>query len=146
MIMQRHRGFSLLEMMVAITIIGVGFTALFSSISTGLRNIERVGEYESKLELARTKLAELELVQSIKPGDIASGAFDDGTRWHVEVFAFLPHSVNPEANAADILVRFVVTLEWQGRSAVQNLSVDTYKRMIQLPSSPSLGEQLNALR
>lgn len=140
-----EHGFSLLEMMVAITILGVGFAAYFSAMSAGLRNIDRVDSYEDRLEFARTKLAELELIEFARPGEEASGTLDDGTRWRFEVFSFLPVSGTDSASP-NPMVRIAFTLDWQGRSEPQSLTFNTYKNVSQRPTAPSLREQLDALR
>src|SRR5262245_52596665 len=92
----RSRGFSLFEVIVALTIMSMVLTVVFRGVSGSLNTISRIEESDQRLTFARSKLAELDLCSSIRPGDQASGLFDDGTRWSVETSSFIsPTDVNP---------------------------------------------------
>jgi len=141
-----NRGFSLLEVLVAVTIIGIGFTVVFTGMSGSVRGLERVESNDRRVELARMKLAELDLVQRIRPGDSASGMFDDGTRWSVQVYPFIPPvQEGPRRNPSSV-VRIALTLEWMGRNNVQRRELETYRYQVDdNRPGPSLQEQLRAL-
>jgi prepilin-type N-terminal cleavage/methylation domain-containing protein len=144
--MNNHRGFSLLEVLVAVTIIGIGFSVVFTGMSGSVRGLERIDSNDRRVELARMKLAELDLVQRIRPGDSASGVFADGTRWSLQVFPFIaPVQVGPRRNPSSV-VRIVLTLEWMGRNKVQTRELETYRYLVDDNRIvPSLQEQLHAL-
>src|ERR1700693_4835384 len=97
----RRRGFSLLEVLVAVTIIGLAFSAVFAGMSGSLRGLGRVESSERRVEQARLKLAELDLIKRLRPRDSASGQFDDGTRWTLESGPFIaPIEEGPRRNPA----------------------------------------------
>jgi general secretion pathway protein I len=140
------RGFSLIELVVALSIIALAFTVLFSSVSTNLRNIRRLDDYERRVQQARSKLAELELLPGFRPGDRSEGTFDDGTRWRIDVRSFLDASPELAASSAPAMVHLVMTLEWNGRRGPQSWTVDTYRMNPPGLQLRSLEEQLSGLR
>src|SRR5437660_649183 len=86
---RNSRGFTLLEVIVAMTILGMGFAAVFAGMSQSSRNIARLEKVQRRGMFIRNLLASLDLVQQLKPGDTATGAFDEGTRWRVDVQPFV---------------------------------------------------------
>jgi prepilin-type N-terminal cleavage/methylation domain-containing protein len=142
----KARGFSLLEVLVAVTIIGIGFSIVFGGMSGSVRALERVQNNERRVELARYKLAELDLIKKVRPTDSASGVFDDGTRWTVRTSPFiLPIEEGPRRNLSSV-IRLDLTMEWMGRNGVQTRTVQTYRyQAIDSMPIPPLEEQLRAL-
>lgn len=57
--MTTHRGFTLLEMMVATTIMGVAVVGLLSGISGSVHNAARLRDYDRVAQLAREQMNEL---------------------------------------------------------------------------------------
>ena len=94
------RGFSLLEVIVALTIAAMVFTVAFHGISVSLETLTRIEESNRRVEFVRSKLAELDLCSAVRPGDHAEGAFADGTRWKVNTSNFVPET---ETNAASLV-------------------------------------------
>jgi len=74
-------GVSLLEILIAVSLLGIGFTAIFSGFSTALRTIERVDHYAQVTDFAVNKLNELEVDPDLEPGRQLSGVSDSGLRW-----------------------------------------------------------------
>jgi len=143
----RSRGFSLLEVLVAVTIIGVGFAAVFAALSGSLRGLARVDASDNRLELARLKLAELDLIKLIRPDDAASGKFEDGTSWKLESFPFIaPVESGPRPNGGAV-IRVERTLKWAGQNGIQQKVIQTYRYMPYFPATiPSLEQQLHDLQ
>jgi prepilin-type N-terminal cleavage/methylation domain-containing protein len=140
------RGFSLLELIVAIVLAGLAFAVLFSSMSTSLRNVGRLTTFEHHVEQAKSKLAELELVSGLHPGDHSEGDFEDGTRWRFEVFPYILPPVTLASVNAPSVVRVVLTLEWQGRSGRQSWAIERYRTARTGLTTTSLQQQIDALR
>ena len=79
-----------------------------------------------------------------RAGDHAEGTFDDGTRWRIDTFGFVPPSeTNPNS-----VVRIQLGVEWQGRNGPQQREITTYRFVPNPGSEPirPLEEQLRALR
>ncbi len=81
----RSRGFSLLEVLVAFSILAVSLTVIFHVFSTGLRVAALTHNYSYATALAESKLAELGRIQPLVPG-IEEGVFlNQRHRWRTAV-------------------------------------------------------------
>jgi general secretion pathway protein I len=78
---RRQRGFSLLEMMVAIAILGVTLGALYQATTAATRNVRVDERYAFAVELARSLVADNSLVPAT--GLRRRGETDSGFRWEV---------------------------------------------------------------
>lgn len=85
------RGFTLLEVMVAMAILATAFTALLSLHARNLKTIAQERGYTEALFLARERLAEIELQGAPEVG-VSSGDFENqypgeypGYRWELSV-------------------------------------------------------------
>jgi prepilin-type N-terminal cleavage/methylation domain-containing protein len=142
----KEHGFSLLEVLVAVTIIGIGFSIVFAGMSGSIRGLQRVEDMDRRVELAQFKLAELDLIKKIRPNDTAAGVFDDGTRWTLRSSPFIaPIDDGQRRNPASV-IRIDLTMEWTGRNGVQKRVIQTYRYQVaDATPIPSLEEQLRNL-
>jgi prepilin-type N-terminal cleavage/methylation domain-containing protein len=143
----RDRGFSLLEVLVALTLIGICFSVVFAGMSGSIKNLERIEITGRQVELARLKLAELDLIPNIRSDDSATGISADGTRWTIQSYPFIaPIEEGPRRNAASV-IRIEITLEWPGRNGMQKRIIQTYRfQPGNTAPIPSLEEQLRGLQ
>lgn len=101
-----RRGFSLIEMMAALAVIGVGVTAVLWAMSGSLSAQRRLEERAKANDLLRNKIAEMADVNS--PIDAAEGRFEEpfaDYRWRAEVSP-TPH---------EGLYRLHTRVYWEGR-------------------------------
>ena len=77
---RRNRGFTLLEVLIALVILALAMTALVQSFSTGLDGINRGEARVIAILHARSKLAEFTARSELSEGDW-SGEFANGYRW-----------------------------------------------------------------
>ncbi len=82
--MNRTRGFTLIEILVALTLFAVIGGTLLQLFSQGLRSARIAGAHEHAVLLARSKLTELQAYSQLSPG-VYQGVFDDGYRWRAEL-------------------------------------------------------------
>jgi prepilin-type N-terminal cleavage/methylation domain-containing protein len=136
-------GFTLLEVIVAMTILGLGFSALFAGMSQSARHITRLEKAERRETFTRNLLAELDLVQQLRPGDASSGIFSDGTRWRLEVQPYIQSTMQLQV----IVVRVELRLEWDAAAGLQRRTIETYRLVRPVSTTAvSLDEQLRALQ
>lgn len=136
-------GFTLIEVLVAMTILGLGFSALFAGMSQSARNITKIERVQRREMFTRNLLAELDLVRQLTPGDTSSGNFDDGTRWRLEVQPYI--DATPQLPAG--VVRVELRLEWDAASGVQQKTIETYRQVRATnPGMPGLETQLRELQ
>jgi len=80
----KSRGFTLLEVLVAFTILAVALVALLRAFSSGLRGLDAAETASIAAQHARSKLAEIGSAIPLEPG-AEEGAFDDGFQWRVVI-------------------------------------------------------------
>lgn len=82
--MNRSAGFTLLEVLVALTLFAVVGGALLGLFQSGLRATSLGSDYAHAALLARSKLTELQVYATLVPGTY-EGEFDDRYRWRVSL-------------------------------------------------------------
>src|SRR5262245_55179706 len=127
-----RRGFSLLEVVVALTILAMVCTVAFRGISASLKTIARIELADQRLEQVRSKLAELDLCGPFREGDHAEGRFDDGSRWRVDTSNWIP----PTQRAPGAVMRITLQVEWEGRNGVQKREIASYRFVQNLGALP----------
>lgn len=94
--MNSVRGFTLIEILVALTLFAVVGGTLLQLFSQGLRSARIAGEHEHAVLLARSKLTELQAYTQLRPGSY-HGTFDNGYRWHA---ALVPADIDASSENA----------------------------------------------
>jgi len=82
---KRESGFTLLEVLVALTVLAVGVTLAISLISGSLGNIRKARAHQRAVEHAQSVMELTLLDDSIQGATALQGDFDDGTRWSLTV-------------------------------------------------------------
>lgn len=81
----RSHGFTLLEVLVALTVLAIGAALALSLISGSLGNIRKVQLRTRSIEHAQEVMETALLDKSIQQATAFSGGFEDGSRWTVQV-------------------------------------------------------------
>ena len=74
--MKGRRGFTLLEMIVATTILGIAVVGLLSGLAGVTRNAARLREYDRAVQLARLRMNDLLADYKVPRNRTVSGQFD----------------------------------------------------------------------
>lgn len=74
--MKRQRGFTLLEMIVAATIMGIAIAGLMSALSTSTRNAAKLQDYDRAVQLSKIRMNELMLERKLPHNAWVQGEFD----------------------------------------------------------------------
>jgi general secretion pathway protein I len=130
----RRRGFTLLEMLVATTIMGVAVVGLLANLSTSMRTAARLTEYDRATVLAREKMEELLLDQRLPKLVPIGGAFDNSLTggadagWRARVS---PFEAPPNAVAGmPILERVELEVWWGTGESKRRLSLEAFRRYV----------------
>jgi hypothetical protein len=127
-------GVSLLEVLIAVTILGLSFTAIFSGLSAALRTTNTLGGYNRLIEYAEQKLNELALDPSLGPGQVRSGVSDSGLSWRATTqLADERPSSDPERPVAQ-LIRISLEASWTTRGSTRSFTLQTLK--LRVPEPP----------
>jgi prepilin-type N-terminal cleavage/methylation domain-containing protein len=118
------RGFSLMEVLVAMTILGIAFATLFSLMSGSLRNIDRIQEHDKIVRWSQMKLNEIVLQTNQGAIPQLSGFFDEKYRWQAraEPVAALEAT---KSSPGYSLVRLHLSVIWMGRSGENQFKLET---------------------
>ena len=115
----------LLEVMIAIAILGVTFAFAMELLATGVRSAKASEEYIQAALLARQKMAQVVVTSSID-GTADGGEFGGGFRWVSEIQP-LPQE-DEELPARLYQVRVHVT--WPGRRGEKSLDLYTMRMAV----------------
>jgi general secretion pathway protein I len=129
--MAARRGFTLLEMMVATTIMGVAVVGLLSGISNSVHNAVRLRDYDRVTQLAREQMNELlsdynmprevELSNQFDPG--ITGGLDAGWRSKLTTYARPPSPLGQLA-----LDRIQLEVWWNSGGNHRSIRLESFRK------------------
>jgi prepilin-type N-terminal cleavage/methylation domain-containing protein len=96
---QSPEGFTLLEVLVALTVLAIGAAITLSLISGCLNNIRKVQMRTRIIEHAESVMELALLDDSIQKPTSFKGDFEDGTQWSVYVRDYVPPSTQAQLQA-----------------------------------------------
>jgi general secretion pathway protein I len=122
------RGFTLIEIVVALAILGIGLTVIIELFSGGLRLARTAEEYTRAMGYAQMKLEEITSKRNIEEGT-DEGDFDKTFRWQVDVkkIDLLPADKNPDLKPPAELFQVKINILWKSGSKEKSASIETYK-------------------
>jgi general secretion pathway protein I len=115
------RGYSLIEMLVAVAILGLALGALYQSASGATRNVRTDERYAYAVELARSLVADNSVVPNT--GLVESGETASGFIWN----AVATPLTRPRASVVSDgrMQRLVVTVSWPDGPRVREVTMHT---------------------
>ena len=121
-------GFTLIEVIVALAILGIGLTVIIELFAGGLRLARTSEEYTKGVNYARIKMEEIVSQQSMKEGN-EEGKFDETFRWQVGVkkLDILPGEKSTEFKPPVELFQVKVNILWKSGSKERSTSIESYK-------------------
>ena len=131
--MRNSAGFTLLEVLVALTVLAIGTAITLSLISGSLGNIRKVQSRTRIVDHAQTVMELTLLDEAIQGPTIFSGDFEDGTRWAVRVEQYdIPDSLESkplelQQNIRAKLLRYTVEMFIGPASNVADYRLQTLK-------------------
>ncbi len=128
----RERGFTLLEVLVATTIMAIAVAGVLSALSTSMRNASRLSDYDRAAMLARHKMDELLVDRKVPRFVVLEGAWDAAmtngrsSGWRARVTPWeLPPKPGP---GAAMLERIELEVWWQDGDRRRTFTLDGFRR------------------
>ena len=132
--MKRRTGFTLLEMIVATTLMGIAVVGLLAGITGATRNAARLRDYDRVIQLARLRMNDLLADPRLPRSTVLQGAFppalagglDSGWRAQVTTSEMSPNPV-----AGDYaLDRIELEIWWMAGNQRRTFPLESYRRRI----------------
>ena len=117
----RERGFTLLEMLVATTIMGIAVIALLANISTSMRHAADLTEYDRAALVARRTMDELLLDPRLPKGAPFGG---DGWRAQLTWFEAPPNALP----GTPVLERLELEIWWMSGEKRRTIALEGFRR------------------
>jgi len=118
---KKQKGFTLLEILVAFTLLAAMFATIMEIIAGSAKNTIKASHNTKIAMLAQSKMDELGLFEVLEEGN-SSGEFDKDTTWELEIIPFdVPYegNINQEFTAVELMqVTLTVTSENKNRNNV----------------------------
>lgn len=128
------RGFTLLEMLVASTIMAIAIVGLLTGIAGATRNAARLRDYDRAVQLARLRMNELLADITIPRGQELSGTFDAGLTGGVPVSweARLTTVEMPplKMTGQPSLERIELRISWLSGGQKRSFTLDSYRNRV----------------
>jgi len=122
-------GFTLMEMLVAVAILGIGLGILLQHFSGGLRSAHITEEYTKAMWYGRTKMEEVLTAKDLSEG-VTEDAFDSRFSWKSEVTKANPslgQEENVEARLPVDLYKVVVKVSWPSGKGQRSLEMESFR-------------------
>ena len=135
--MSGRRGFTLLEVLVATTVMGIAVVTLMSGLSTSVRNASRLTDYDRVALLARAKMDALLVDPSLAQATVMEEPLDPsllggargGWRAQISPFEMAPTPV-PGALGLD---RVQLEIWWMSGEQRRSFSLEAFRRGVARP-------------
>jgi general secretion pathway protein I len=126
----KKQGFTLIEVIVALAILGIGLTVIIELFSGGLRLAKVSEEYSKGVNYARSKMEEV-MIQPVLEEGTEEGEFDDTYRWAVgiEKVELLPVPADIDLKPPVELFLIKINVQWKSGSKTRSTSVESYKTL-----------------
>jgi type II secretion system protein I len=128
---KRESGITLLEMLVAATILAIAVVGLMTGISGTTRNAARLQDYDRAVQLGRTRMNDLMLDMRLPRNTTVAGMFDSSQTggleagWRARLTQFSVPPVMQVGQAG--LDRLELEVWWKSGSAIRTFTVDGYR-------------------
>ena len=117
-------GFTLLEVIIALAILGIGFALAMELLAAGVRSAKASEDYTQAVLLARQKMAEIAVTRNLE-GSADAGEFGGGFRWASEI--------QPRPQEEDLpaqLYQVWVRVTWPSRRGEKALALYTLRMAV----------------
>ena len=120
-----QRGFTLMEILVAVMILAISVVVILQLFSGGLKSSRLSGDYTRAIFHARGKMNEI-LLQDQMTDEVLEGEFDDGYKWYVNVKYIEPDEENKRGPVVDSF-NIDVNINWFYGNKKKQFKISTIK-------------------
>jgi len=120
-----QRGFTLMEILVAVMILAISVVVILQLFSGGLKSSRLSGDYTLAIFHAREKMDEI-LLQDEMTDEVLEGEFDDGYEWRVNVKYIEPDEEDKRSPVVDSF-NIDVNINWFYGNKKKDFKVSTIK-------------------
>jgi general secretion pathway protein I len=128
MLRKKDIGFTLIEVVVALAILGIGLTVIIELFAGGLRLARVSEEYTRAVNLARNKMEEMAWKPPTAEGT-EEGEFNETYRWKVETkkIDLLPPERETDYKPPVELIQIKMNVLWKSGSKERSLEIESYR-------------------
>ncbi len=136
-----QRGFTLLEVLVATAIMGLTVAGVMSGLASATRNAARVTQYDRATMLARSKMDELLVDETLPRDRPVSGRFEVAQSggveagWQAQLGTFESLVDNPGLGSW-VVERIQLEIWWMDGTTRRSFSLEGFRRNILRPVVP----------
>lgn len=124
--MRMRHGFTLIEVMVAVAVLGIAFTALFGLFSKSISNLRKIDDIRKYQLAGEDLLKRVQFLSKVPADGRAQGVFEKiGAQWKVAITPWLPNTL--ESKPAEAIVKIDVEVSWPGQATRRSLRLETVK-------------------
>lgn len=125
----RNKGFTLIEVVVALAILGVGLTVIIELFSGGLRLARASMEYTKAVNYARIKMEEIAVKPAVEEGTEEGESEDKTFRWQVGVKKVDILSIDKSVDYKPPIELYQVKIDvfWKSGTKEKSTSVESLK-------------------
>ena len=140
--MRSNRGFTLIEVLVATSVLGIVAVALFGLLSASLSNLHKVEDLHHYELAAQDTMDRVLLLPTLPVPATASGQVENSNaRWTVNVDLWAPS--NLDKKPTEVIAKVRVLLSWPGRSGDRTIELESLRAT--KPDSYDLQESIQTV-
>ncbi len=124
----KRRGFTLIEVVVSLALLGIGLLVIIELFSGGLRLGRVSEEYTKAAHYGRMKLDELSLKPAIEEG-VEEGEFNEDYRWRIETkrVNLLPFEGETDFKPPVELFQVKIDVFWRSGLKERSVRLESYR-------------------
>ncbi len=140
--MRKEAGFTLIEVVVAVTILGLSSSALFGLLGSSANNLRKIEDLHRYQLAAAEVMNRVLLLPSLPGAGRAAGRLDHvDADWTLLVEPWIPSSL--EGRPGSAIVRVEVEVLWDGRSGRRRVRLETVRSASMSYDSPDFARTID---